>query len=297
MPETEQILCPCGSSATPVDVFQTLTRRYVRCPDCGLVFLNPRPSKSLVEAFYRDDYDEAYGEAEASSDRHPVFESVARRLNLYRQPPGRLLDVGCGDGAFLSFCQSAGWSCYGLELSRKAAARAARRRLTLLPPDWLEHTGQREPFDVITLVNVLETVTNPISLLRQVSHALTPSGLVVIRATNGAFHLPMRTPASWVGSRYDQAFHLFLYSPQALRSLLKKIGLQTIAIHNSVPSRGPLAPANPLISRIKWRIGATAFWSCAEVLFKMTGGRIVWAPSFELIAQRSEVCHEPIPLA
>lgn len=288
MPEAEQILCPCGSGATPVDVFQTPTRRYVRCPGCGLVFLNPRPLKTLVEEFYRDDYDEAYGEAEASSDRDPVFESVARRLNLYRQPPGRLLDVGCGDGAFLSRCQSAGWTCYGLELSRKAAARAARRRLTVLPADWLEQAGEREPFDVVTLVNVLETVTNPASLLRQISEVLTPSGLVVIRATNGAFHLPMRTPASWVGSRDDQAFHLFVYSPQALRSLLEKIGLHTIAIHNSVPSRGPLTPANPWMSRLKWRIIATAFWSCAEALFKVTGGRMVLAPSFELIAQRRE---------
>jgi 2-polyprenyl-3-methyl-5-hydroxy-6-metoxy-1,4-benzoquinol methylase len=243
---------------------------------------------TLVEEFYREDYDEAYGEVEASSDRDPVFESVAHHLRLYRQPPGRLLDVGCGDGAFLSLCQAAGWTCYGLELSKKAVMRATRRQLTVLPPDWLEHSGEREPFDVITLVNVLETVTNPASLLRQVAGALTPSGLVVIRATNGAFHLPMRTPARWVGSRYDQAFHLFLYSPQALRSLLKGIGLHTIAIHNSVPSRGPLSPANPWMSRLKWRIGATAFWSGAEMLYKVTGGRMVWAPSFELIAQRSE---------
>jgi len=272
----------------PVDVFHTPTRRYVQCPACGLVFLNPRPLGNLVEEFYRENYDEAYGQAEASSDRHPVFESVMRRLGLYRQPPGRLLDVGCGDGAFLSLCRSAGWACYGLELSKKAALRAARRGLTVLPPDWLEQTGEREPFDVITLVNVLETVTNPASLLSQVAGALRPSGLVVIRATNGAFHLPMRRPARWVGSRYDQAFHLFLYSPQALRSLLKGIGLDTIAIHNSVPSRGPLTPVSSWLSRLKWRIGATAFWSCAEGLYKMTGGRMILAPSFELIARRSE---------
>ena len=287
--ETEQIVCPCGSQAMPLDVFETPTRRYVRCPSCELVFLNPRPLESTVEEFYREDYDEAYGEAEASSDRDPVFESVVRRLGLYRRPPGRLLDIGCGDGAFLSLCQSAGWTCYGLELSKKAAERAARRQLTVLPSDWLERTDDGEPFDVITLVNVLETVPDPASLLRQVAGALTPSGLVVIRATNGVFHLPMRTPARWVGSRFDQAFHLFLYSPHALRSLLKGIGLHTTAIYNSVPSRGPLVQANPWMSRLKWRIGATAFWSCAEVLYKVTGGRMVWAPSFELIAQRNKV--------
>jgi 2-polyprenyl-3-methyl-5-hydroxy-6-metoxy-1,4-benzoquinol methylase len=288
MPETEQIACPCGSQVPPVDVFQTPTRRYVRCPGCELVFLNPRPMGAVVEEFYREDYDEAYGEVEASSDRDPVFESVAHRLGLYRQPPGRLLDIGCGDGAFLALCQSAGWTCYGLELSKKAVVRATRRDLAMLSSGWLERTDEHEPFDVITLLNVLQTATNPASLLRQVASALTPSGLVVIRETNGVFHLPMRTPARLVGSRSDQAFHLFLYSPQALRSLLKGIGLETIAIHNSVPSRGPLTSANPWMSRLKWRIGARVFWSCAELLYKVTRGRIVWAPSFELIAQRSE---------
>ena len=60
MPETEQIVCPCGSQVMPVDVFQTPTRRYVRCLSCELVFLNPRPLESTVEEFYREDYDEAY---------------------------------------------------------------------------------------------------------------------------------------------------------------------------------------------------------------------------------------------
>lgn len=288
LPEIEQIVCPCGSQARQVDVFQTSTRRYVRCSDCGLVFLNPRPVKAAVEEFYREDYDEAYGEAEASSDRQPVFENVVRRVSLYRQPPGRLLDIGCGDGALLLLCRSAGWTCYGLELSKKAAARAARRGFTMLPPDWLERTGDRESFDVITLVNVLQTLTNPANFLRQVSDALAPSGVVIIRETNGAFHLPMRMPTRWVGSRTDQAFQLFLYSPHSLRAFLQRIGWETIAIHNSVPSRGPLTPANPWVSRLKWRIGAAAFWSCAELLFKVTGGRVVWAPSFELIARRRE---------
>ncbi|MEO5957083.1 MAG: hypothetical protein ABIR36_15535, partial [Nitrospiraceae bacterium] len=55
MPETEQISCPCGSQVLPIEVFQTPTRHYVRCPDCELVFLNPRPLTTTVEEFYRED--------------------------------------------------------------------------------------------------------------------------------------------------------------------------------------------------------------------------------------------------
>jgi 2-polyprenyl-3-methyl-5-hydroxy-6-metoxy-1,4-benzoquinol methylase len=279
-------VCPCGSGKPLRPVFQTLTRRYVRCPSCDLVFLHPRPMRDRVEEYFRDRYDGDYGEAEASDDRLPVFTSVLNHLSAYRQPPGTLLDVGCGDGDFLMLCRQAGWTGVGMDLSQRAAARAAKRGCTMLAPQALERREGLGRFDVVTLINVLETVAEPSLMLRQVADALTADGLVLVRATNGAFHLPMRTPARWVGSQYDQAFHWYLYTTKALRSLMEAAGLHVVGVRNSRPSHGPLSPAHPWLSQLKWTLSRGLVWPLSQTLYRISGGHLVSAPSFEMVATR-----------
>ncbi len=280
--------CPCGSTEPLREAFHTPTRRYVRCPTCDLVFLHPRPARETVEGYFREEYDGDYGEVEASDDRLPVFRSVLEHLSIYPQPPGSLLDIGCGDGEFLTLCRDAGWVCSGIELSQRAAARAANKGFTMLPSQALERGEGAGQFDVVTLINVLETVSDPLAMLRQAASVLAFDGKIVVRATNGAFHLPMRTPARWVGSQYDQAFHWYLYTAKALRTLMGLAGLHVVGVRNSRPSRGPLSPVHPWLSQLKWTVSRGVFWPLSQTLFAATGGQVVCAPSFEMVARRQQ---------
>ena len=280
--------CPCGTHEPLAEAFHTRTRRYVRCPTCDLVFLDPRPTRETLEEYFQEAYDGDYGEVEASDDRHPVFQSVLHHLSLYRSPPGALLDIGCGDGEFLMLCRAVGWRCSGSELSKRAAMRATQKGLPVLSPHALESGEWVRQFDVVTLINVLETVVDPIFMLRQVTTLLAPDGLLIVRATNGVFHLSMRAPARWIGSQYDQAFHWYLYSVRAITVLLETVGLTVISLRNSTPSRGPLSPAHPWFSRLKWTISRSVLWPLSQALYYATCGRVVWAPSFEIIAQRRD---------
>jgi 2-polyprenyl-3-methyl-5-hydroxy-6-metoxy-1,4-benzoquinol methylase len=279
--------CPCGTLVPTVEVFHTPTRRYVRCPICDLVFLYPRPPRETVESYFRDAYDGDYGAVEASDDRQPVFQSVLKHLSLHRSSPGSLLDVGCGDGEFLTLCRQAGWDCSGIELSQSAVMRATRKGLTIVPPHTLEGGEGKQQFDVVSLINVLETVSDPLTMLRQAANLLAPGGLVVVRATNGMFHLSMRAPARWIGSQHDQAFHWYLYTTKTLITLLTSIGLTIISVRNSRPSRGPLSPVHPWFSRLKWAASRALLWPFSQTIYYATNGRIVCAPSFEIIAQRT----------
>lgn len=280
--------CPCGSTEHLHEVFHTQTRRYVRCPTCDLVFLYPRQTRAKVEDYFREEYDGDYGEAEASDDRMPVFQSVLDHLSEYRHAPGSVLDIGCGDGEFLILCRRAGWACAGIELSQRAAARAVKKGITMLPPHALEQGDGAGQFDVVTLINVLETVADPLAMLRQAARVLTSDGIIVVRATNGSFHLPMRVPARLVGSQYDQAFHWYLYTAKALRALMAGAGLRVIGVRNSRPSRGPLSPAHPWLSRLKWTLSRGVLWPVSQAVFAVTGGQVVCAPSFEMFAKRRE---------
>ncbi len=278
--------CPCGANEPPAEAFHTPTRRYVRCPACGLVFRAPRPTHETLEEYFQEHYDGDYGEVEASDDRQPVFQSVLRHLSFYRSPPGTLLDIGCGDGEFLVLCREAGWHGSGIELSKRAAMRAAHKGVRILSPHTIESGEWAQHFDIVTLINVLETVADPVIMLQRAATLLAPGGLVIVRATNGAFHLSMRTPARWIGSQYDQAFHWYLYSARSITVLMEVSGLTVISLRNSAPSRGPLSPVHPWFSRLKWTLSRSVLWPLSQTLYYATRGRLVWAPSFEIIAQR-----------
>lgn len=283
--DMEIVACPCGTGGSPAEVFHTLTRRYVACPDCGLVFLSPRPPSTRVEEYYRERYDGSYGAAESSADREPVFASVLAHILEWHTPPGRLLDIGCGDGAFMMLCREAGWTCAGVEVSQGAAARARAKGCEVFSPDELRRSATGR-FDVVTLVNVLETVTDPAAIVGAMAGQLKPQGVLAIRVSNGLFHQRMRTPVRWCGAQYDQAFHLFSYSPNALRTLVESSGFEVVSLRNSAPSRGPVTSANSWGRRLKWRLVGGGLSMVAALAYRLSAGRLVWAPSFELIARR-----------
>jgi len=285
--EMETVVCPCGGGGSLSEVFHTSTRRYVACPVCGLVFLSPRPSSTRVEEYYRESYDESYGAAESSADRQPVFASVLAHLLDWRRPPGRLLDIGCGDGAFMMLCREAGWTCAGVEVSQGAAARARAKGCTVISPAELGQSTVGR-FDVVTLVNVLEAVTDPAATVRAMTQQMKPQGIIAIRVSNGLFHQRMRAPARWCGSQYDQAFHLFSYSPDALRRLVEASGFEVLSLRNSAPSLGPVTSADSWGRRLKWRLAGSGLSMVAALAYRLSAGRLVWAPSFELIARRKD---------
>lgn len=283
--DMEVVRCPCGGGGNPSEAFHTPTRRYVACPACSLVFQSPRPASALVEEHYRNSYDGSYGAAESSADRQPVFASVLAHVSEWRTPPGRLLDIGCGDGAFMTRCQKAGWNCTGVELSQGAAARARSKGYAVYSPKELGESPASQ-FDVVTLINVLEAVTDPAAVIRAVARQLKPQGMMVARVLNGSFHRALRGPVRWCGAKHDQTFHLFSYSPAALQALLAAHGFEVLALRNSAPSLGPVTGAHSWWRRLKWRVVGGGLALVAAMAYQLSGGRLIWAPSFEVVARK-----------
>jgi len=264
--EMETVACPCGGGGSPSEVFHTSTRRYVACPRCGLVFLNPRPSSTRVEEYYRESYDGSYGAAESSADRQPVFASVLAHLSDWRRPPGRLLDIGCGDGAFMMLCRKAGWTCAGVEVSQGAAKRARAKGCTVISPAELGQSTVGR-FDVVTLVNVLESVTDPAAIVKAMTQQIKPQGIYSNRGTKGTFHTPNENASC-------------LVRIPAVPGLFSR--------RNSAPGLGPVTSADSWGRRLKWRLAGSGLSIVAALAYRLSAGRLVWAPSFELIARRKD---------
>ena len=113
-----------------------------------------------------------------------------QRLEEMRGPaPGRLLDVGCGEGFALAHFQRAGWKVEGLDYS-EAGVNAMNPNcrpcvtvgdINVLLEERLESSVR---YDAVWLTHVLEHVIEPLALLRRLRALLVPGGLAVVTVPN-----------------------------------------------------------------------------------------------------------------
>src|SRR6476469_4134490 len=89
----------------------------VRCERCGAGITDPWPSEATLNAAYQGWYRPAGGRFAGPGDAvlRRSRGALARRLN-HIAPPGRVLDVGAGDGTLLDALRRTGREAIGLEL-------------------------------------------------------------------------------------------------------------------------------------------------------------------------------------
>jgi SAM-dependent methyltransferase len=237
--------------------------------------------------FYRERYYQTFGGIEASPRRQAMLRTLLEAIP--RRPPGRLLDVGCGAGHLLALARSAGWEVAGVDPSLEACAIARKEYGLHVQAAFLELADLPESaFDVITLVNVLDQVPNPVRLLQAARRALKPGGLLVARIPNGNFHrtawtLIRRLPSGMIRRlRPLVIFHPFSLNARAVRALFTRTSLSRIRIINaplggwetSLPCG---AVGRTLISaaRAAGRAGAV-----------LATGRFPWTPSLLAFGER-----------
>ena len=146
--------------------------------------------------------------------------------HLPKQPKGRLLDVGCGNGDFLQFAQRAGWEAIGVEPDPKAVEVARARGLTVhLGGLETLHTVS-EAFDGITLNHVIEHVHHPRATLEQCYRLLRHGGWLWLETPNLDAHGHAHYGENWVG--LDIPRHLVVFTDRALMRLLQEVGFMRI---------------------------------------------------------------------
>jgi len=73
--------------------------RYFQCGSCSLIFLNPMPTPEFLAEYYNEiyDYDPQVYRESVEGQQHWLLGLIEG----HRQPPGKLLEVGCSYGYFL----------------------------------------------------------------------------------------------------------------------------------------------------------------------------------------------------
>ncbi|MGL1835139.1 methyltransferase domain-containing protein [Rhodocyclaceae bacterium SMB388] len=234
--------------------------RLHRCASCRSLFLDPRPTLESLPKAYQSYYTHSQDDEQPATSGFAgllwrlIHGYLNHRFGLSRQPSlsagvwlfrlmlplrmkldyygrhlyssdfpqrGRLLDVGCGNGAFLQRAVEMGWRVNGLDPDPAAVAVCTNQRLdvvrgTLLdsPSEWVEK------FDVVTMSHSIEHVTQPGAELKQVYRLLRPGGVLWLACPN---------PDSLGARFYAQAwrglhppYHLVIPSaPQLFRMLVE----------------------------------------------------------------------------
>jgi 2-polyprenyl-3-methyl-5-hydroxy-6-metoxy-1,4-benzoquinol methylase len=228
----------------------------VTCKNCGLVFLNPRPNKSLGLQYFENAYSNARGFESHSyyRDHDQIFERNKKRLKVIEgiQPPNdRILDFGAGQGHFVKTAIDNNLQAVGVELS-PAAIKAAKENFNLDLVDSLEKLGTKD-FGIICLWDVIEHLEDPKSSLLKLSEYLHPDGFFVIETSNidSLDFLVMRN--NW---SYWHVDHLYYFSGKTIEFLLKSLNFKIVKTPSiGAEPRMPLSKFKkyfPLLNPVKF---------------------------------------------
>ncbi len=189
---------------------------YLRCRDCGHVFLTPCPTPGALASYYSHSY--WYSEEALAVSVH------RRYLKLVDQfaPAGStgalsVLEHGANTGPLLAALRERGWQCAGTELGDRFRATARARGLDVRASlaDW---AGAR--FDLVVAFHVLEHLHQPIAELRTLLSMLRPTGVLLLKTPNASC-IPARVfPAEWEWT--SPPAHLHLFTPVSLQMAIEQ---------------------------------------------------------------------------
>lgn len=194
------------------------------CRECGMVFLDPRPSSDEMLDYYPKGYcwQERDGRLETAY-RELILRAEIGLLSFMLPKTGRLLDVGCGSGDYLCFFRGRGWEVYGVESSGPAAEYAAKiRGLNIHQGDIFSAGFPDDHFDLVTYFQVLEHVDEPRRQVRESFRILKPGGTLIAQVPNIESAQFRRHRERWLHLSAPQ--HLNHFSPNTLARLLRSEG-------------------------------------------------------------------------
>lgn len=217
---TEQLLpqCICGSKDSEGDVINDIP--VLRCTACGIVRQQVTLTAEELGYWYKDKY---FNGVYTHTYDHDLRVAVTR-LGMYAFKEGtKVLDVGCGNNAFVQAARDRGVDAWGQDLSEASDGPFSY-------VGTLEDVSfPTDAFDALTLHDVLEHHPRPRALLRECKRILRPGGRLIVdfprfHHASGKHHWKLTE-------------HLWMLDEEKLRWLLETAGFVVAANYNPIESK------------------------------------------------------------
>lgn len=223
MLHSEKIIKPCAICGNPSPkiicrrVRDSSHIKVLSCKKCGLVYLEQPDNIKEVYDFYSNSYSGYYKQEEVNDARFQL-------IKPYLQKRKSVIEIGCSRGDFLLRVKPYAGRISGIEL-KKEDVRYARRnnRLNIfeLP---VEEFKCKEKFDIVCCFQVFEHIPDPNLFLRSLRKIIKPRGIIFIEVPSIDDPLLNLYRLPGFDKFYFKSYHLYLYSKETLRKILKKNG-------------------------------------------------------------------------
>lgn len=196
------------------------TADIFRCGRCGFLQC---PNTPPVLELYVEMSDESYEETRAARTRQA--RALMNVISRYKKA-ATLLDVGAGSGILVEEALAFGFAARGVEPSNPLQATAAQRGLPVTR-GVLPHPELKGPYEVVTLIDVIEHVPNPVDLMRAIKSVMAPDGICVV-VTPDVNSVAARL-MGWKWWHF-RAAHIGYFNKSTLTLALETAGLRVNAI-------------------------------------------------------------------
>jgi len=286
-PGYELIACPlCGGTRSEIVLRggdrvlqEKIELTIVRCADCKLCFLNPRPLSSRLGLYYPENYHaHRTQKGDVVGDKTSVRIRKLLLRQLYARPEhkpsgaasalasamlamrgsdrlgaglpvrseGKLLDFGCGHGKLLRRMKEAGWDVVGLDFSEQAVAAVRAGGLTAYQGTLPHPELTSNSFDAVVMEHALEHVPDPLGVLRAARDVLRPGGALLVHVPN--FNAWEVQHFGEFAIQVDLPRHLLHFERATLQTMLETAGFCDVTTETR-PRRGSVRQSINLARR------------------------------------------------
>lgn len=202
-------------------------QRWLECWNCGHVFVDGYFTAAALQLLFSSTQANQVPGHQVENQRSVwahVLDAVAtQRPSL----GGRWLDVGFGDGSLLSTAEEYGYDVVGVD------ARADSVRLMAeagYEAHALEFDAFRaaQPFDVVSMADVLEHVPFPKASLRHAHGLLRPEGLLFLSMPNADAYVWRVLNEQGVNPYWAEIEHYHNFGRKRLYALLEECGFRPV---------------------------------------------------------------------
>jgi len=220
--------CPgCSAFATGEYAFSRGDARFRVCRSCRLTFRDPMPTAAQLADIYKTHYKESNIVGQSTNQESGAFATGAYAEFLdkhFLKAKSRLLDVGAGTGVLVEAFRQRGIVAEGVEFSAEARQHCSQFRGFDLIEDI--NSLPESAFDVVTMIEVIEHLSDPVGDLRSIIRRLRPGGVLFLTTPNLKGLRARIQGGSW--REAQKLFHLTLFEASTLRAMLGKVGFSDI---------------------------------------------------------------------